>query len=79
MPPVEADYILCMTATTAPLLDELAWRGLLYQATEGLADHLAGGPVHAYCGFDATGPSLHVGHLVPLMGLVRLQQFGHAP
>jgi tyrosyl-tRNA synthetase len=67
-----------MTATTS-LLDELAWRGLLYQSTEGLADHLASGSVRAYCGFDATGPTLHVGHLLPVLGLVRLQQAGHRP
>ena len=54
------------------------WRGLLYQATEGAAAHLAAGPVRAYCGFDPTGGSLHVGHLLPIMGLVRLQQQGTA-
>ena len=61
------------------LLDELAWRGLHYQSTEGLAEHLAAGPVRAYCGFDPTAPSLHVGNLVPVMGLVRLQAAGHRP
>ena len=64
---------------TPGLLDELAWRGLLYQHTEGAAEHLAAGPVRAYCGFDATGPSLHVGHLLPILGLVRLQRAGHRP
>jgi tyrosyl-tRNA synthetase len=62
-----------------PLLDDLAWRGLLHQTTEGLAEHLAAGPVRAYCGFDPTAPSLHVGNLLPIMGLVRLQQAGHRP
>jgi tyrosyl-tRNA synthetase len=62
-----------------PLLDELAWRGLLHQHTDGLADHLARGPVTAYCGFDPTAPSLHVGNLVPVMGLVHLQRAGHRP
>ena len=61
------------------LLDELAWRGLHVQSTEGLADHLAAGPVRAYCGFDPTAASLHVGNLVPVMGLVRLQHAGHRP
>jgi tyrosyl-tRNA synthetase len=61
------------------LLDELAWRGLLYQASEGLADALRTGSVRGYCGFDPTGPSLHVGHLLPIMGLVHLQQAGHRP
>lgn len=62
-----------------PLLDELKWRGLLFQQTEGLAAHLAKAPVTAYCGFDPTAPSLHVGNLVPVMGLVHLQRAGHRP
>jgi tyrosyl-tRNA synthetase len=69
-----------MTRPTTPdLLDDLRWRGLLHQSTEGLAEHLADGSVRAYCGFDATGPSLHVGHLLPILGLVRLQEHGHRP
>ena len=62
-----------------PLLEELAWRGLLYQHTDQLAAALAAGPLTAYCGFDPTGPSLHVGNLVPVMGLVHLQRAGHRP
>jgi tyrosyl-tRNA synthetase len=62
-----------------PLLDELTWRGLLHQHTDGLSDHLARGQVTAYCGFDPTAPSLHVGNLVPVMGLVHLQRAGHRP
>jgi tyrosyl-tRNA synthetase len=65
--------------TTADLLEDLRWRGLLYQTTEGLAEHLAAGPVRAYCGFDPTAASLHVGNLLPIMGLVRLQEHGHRP
>jgi len=61
------------------LLDELAWRGLLFQHTDGLAEHLASGSVSAYCGFDPTAPSLHVGNLVPVMGLMHLQRAGHKP
>ncbi|HEX5439104.1 MAG TPA: tyrosine--tRNA ligase [Gemmatimonadaceae bacterium] len=61
------------------LLDELAWRGLLYQYTDGLRESLATAPVSAYCGFDPTAASLHVGHLVPIMGLVHLQRTGHRP
>ncbi|MEY2733976.1 MAG: hypothetical protein RL340_1035 [Gemmatimonadota bacterium] len=60
-----------------PLLDELAWRGLLFQQTEGCADALAAGPVRGYCGFDPTADSLHVGNLLPLLGLVRLVRAGH--
>ena len=64
--------------TTTPLLAELSWRGLLYQHTEGLDAALSAGLV-AYCGFDPTAPSLHVGSLVPVMGLVHLQRTGHVP
>ena len=62
-----------------PLLDELTWRGLVYQHTDGLADALNAGGVGAYAGFDPTGPSLHVGSLVPVMGLAHLQRAGHRP
>jgi tyrosyl-tRNA synthetase len=59
--------------------DELKWRGLVYDSTENVPQMLANGPVAAYNGFDATADSLHVGHLVPLMALARLQRFGHIP
>ena len=61
------------------VLDELAWRGLIHQYTEGLGESLAEGAVSVYCGFDPSAPSLHVGNLVPVMGLVHLQRFGHRP
>jgi tyrosyl-tRNA synthetase len=61
------------------LLDELSWRGMVYQHTDGLADALATGKLSAYAGFDPTAPSLHVGHLVPVMGLAHLQRAGHRP
>jgi tyrosyl-tRNA synthetase len=61
------------------LLDELAWRGLLHQHTEGAPAALAGGPLTAYAGFDPTASSLHVGNLVPVMLLVHLQRAGHRP
>jgi tyrosyl-tRNA synthetase len=64
---------------TSSLLAELSWRGLLYQHTEGLEAALTAGHLTAYCGFDPTGPSLHVGHLVPVMGLVHLQRTGNVP
>ncbi|HEY7566673.1 MAG TPA: tyrosine--tRNA ligase, partial [Gemmatimonadaceae bacterium] len=62
-------------------LDELEWRGLLFQATEGAREALAQGreSVRGYCGFDPTAASLHVGHLVQIMGLVHLQRTGHRP
>src|SRR3979409_1391260 len=61
------------------LLSELAWRGMIYQHTDGLADALATDSVSAYAGFDPTADSLHVGHLVPVMGLAHLQRSGHRP
>ncbi len=59
--------------------DELKWRGLIYDNTENVPEMLSAGPVTAYNGFDATADSLHVGHMVPLMALARLQRFGHIP
>ena len=61
------------------LVEELRWRGVLYDATEGAADLLATTQVTAYIGFDPTASSLHVGSLLPVMALARLQQFGHRP
>src|SRR4051794_14759603 len=61
------------------LYHELEWRGMVYDATEGLADLFAKERVTAYIGFDPTAPSLHVGSLLTVMGLARLQRFGHTP
>ncbi len=61
------------------VFDELTWRGLVYDKTEGTAAALANGNVRVYNGFDPTADSLHVGHLVPMMGLARLQRAGHTP
>jgi tyrosyl-tRNA synthetase len=61
------------------LLAELTWRGLLYQHTEPLGAALSAGVVTGYCGFDPTATSLHVGNLVPVMGLAHLQRAGHRP
>jgi len=65
--------------TSANVLKELEWRGFVQQATPGLAEHLARGPVTAYCGFDPTSPSLQLGNLMPLMLLANLQHGGHRP
>ena len=54
-------------------------RGFLHDATPGLAERLAIGPVTAYVGFDPTADSLHVGNLVPVMGLAWLQRTGGTP
>src|SRR6187401_2033494 len=61
------------------LFDELTWRGMVFDATEGLSELLAKEPVTAYIGFDPTAPSLHVGSLLTVMGLARLQRYGHVP
>src|SRR3954468_2604611 len=66
---------------TANILDELDWRGLIAQSTDrdALAAGLASGPVTVYSGFDPTAPSLHAGHLIPLLTLRRFQRAGHRP
>src|SRR5215831_11927836 len=61
------------------LYEELEWRGMLYEATPELRDVLAKEKVTAYIGFDPTAASLHVGSLLPIMGLARLQRLGHTP
>lgn len=57
--------------------DELQARGLVHSATEGVRDLLAAGPVSGYIGFDPTATSLHVGSLLPILALARLQRAGH--
>ena len=71
-------YLLRMHSKNS-LLEELSWRGMVYQHTDGLPDALATGQLSAYAGFDPTASSLHVGHLVPVMGLAHLQRAGHRP
>ena len=62
------------------LLDELRWRGMLHSTSNGLAERLATGKtIKGYNGFDPTGPSLHVGSLVPIFGLIHLQRAGGTP
>ena len=63
------------------ILDELEWRGLIAQSTDraALAEAMAGGPLTVYSGFDPTAPSLHAGHLIPLLTLRRFQAAGHRP
>jgi tyrosyl-tRNA synthetase len=61
------------------LFDELKWRGLVYDATEGLADVFARERVTAYIRFDPTASSLHIGNLLGLVTLSRLQRYGHSP
>src|SRR3954464_6002814 len=61
------------------LYAELEWRGMLSESTDGVRDALLAAPLTAYIGFDPTASSLHVGSLLTVMGLARLQRFGHAP
>jgi tyrosyl-tRNA synthetase len=61
------------------LIDELSSRGLIHDQTPGLGERLARGPVTGYVGFDPTADSLHVGNLVPVMGLAWLQRLGGTP
>ncbi|WP_288833209.1 tyrosine--tRNA ligase [uncultured Corynebacterium sp.] len=67
-------------STENTIIDELEWRGLINQSTDldSLREATAS-PISLYCGFDPTGPSLHAGHLVPLLMLRRFQLAGHRP
>lgn len=61
------------------IIDELEWRGSLYDATPGAAEVLKTERIKCYNGFDPTSNTLHIGHLLPLMALNRLQHYGHTP
>jgi tyrosyl-tRNA synthetase len=68
------------TGAGTGLLEELEWRGILHDTTPGLPARLATGePIAGYIGFDPSADSLHVGHLVPIFGLLRLQRHGGRP
>ncbi len=64
---------------TSSVFEELTWRGLVYDYSAGAEELLKTEKVTVYNGFDVTADSLHVGHMVPLMALARLQRFGHHP
>lgn len=68
-------------ASFVTLWDELQWRGLVHVSTDpaALKNLLAGEPITYYCGFDPTAPSLHLGNLVQILLLRRLQLAGHKP
>ena len=68
-------------STPASVLDDLRWRGLIAQSTDEheLATALAGDPITFYAGFDPTAPSLHIGNLVQLLTMRRIQDAGHFP
>ena len=68
-------------ASFADVWEELVWRGLVHVSTDqaALKELLAGEPITYYCGFDPTAPSLHLGNLVQLLTMRRLQLAGHKP
>jgi tyrosyl-tRNA synthetase len=61
------------------LYDDLESRGLVHSASDGVREVLGAGAVTAYIGFDPTAASLHVGSLLPILALARLQRAGHRP
>ncbi|MCI3221900.1 tyrosine--tRNA ligase [Streptomyces sp. NP-1717] len=63
------------------IVDELRWRGLIALSTDedALRKAFADGPVTFYCGFDPTAPSLHLGNLVQILTMRRIQQAGNRP
>jgi len=63
------------------ILEDLRWRGLIAQSTDetALREAVAAGPITLYCGFDPTAPSLHIGNLVQILTVRRLQLAGHRP
>jgi tyrosyl-tRNA synthetase len=75
------DHITERLAVHSDVLDELAWRGLIASSTDldALRAELAAGPVPVYCGFDPTAPSLHMGNLLQILTLRRLQDAGNPP
>lgn len=68
-------------ASFADVWEELVWRGLVHVSTDqaALKELLSGEPITYYCGFDPTAPSLHLGNLVQLLTMRRLQLAGHKP
>lgn len=60
-------------------IDELKWRGFVHSATQGVEEHLTSKKITGYIGFDPSASSLHVGSLLPIMGLVHFQHSGYTP
>ena len=61
------------------IYEDLEWRGLVYDGSEGVVERLAEKPITLYIGFDPTASSLHVGSLLQILNLARMQRFGHTP
>ena len=70
---------IAIMTTVKNAFEELKWRGMLFDYVEGVERILDEQKVTVYNGFDATADSLHVGHMVPLLALARLQRYGHHP
>src|SRR6202163_3687067 len=68
-----------MSESLRSFVDELKWRGLLTDVTPGADAAMRSEPVVGYIGFDPSASSLHVGSLVPVMALARMQRCGHTP
>jgi tyrosyl-tRNA synthetase len=67
------------SSASKSIYDELAWRGLVYAASEGTEEFLRNEKATLYIGFDPTAASLHVGSLLQILALARMQRFGHTP
>ena len=61
------------------IIEELEWRNALKDFTTGADTELINGKITCYNGFDPTAKSLHIGNLIPILGLQRLQKYGHSP
>jgi tyrosyl-tRNA synthetase len=74
-------YFLFRRSETMELLQDLEWRGIIYQQTdeEGIKDVLNKEKISLYCGVDPTADSMHIGHLLPFLTLRRFQAQGHRP
>src|SRR4029079_15449503 len=88
MDPVTSRNDTAMSGESAPsfdqgpagLIPEMRWRGQFHAASDGLEARLATNrAITAFIGFDPSGPWLHIGHLVPIFGLIRLQRHGGRP
>ncbi len=60
-------------------IKELSWRGMIHDVTPGTDEKLTKDSCVGYAGFDPTAPSLHIGHMIPIMLLVHFQRCGHKP
>lgn len=81
VPALCAGIYFFMEVLDMDLLEDLKWRGIIYQQTDedGLKELLNNEKISLYCGADPTADSLHIGHLVPFLTLRRFQQHGHRP